>query len=67
MLEKAGDYIVYESNPGEYGAYLRAISSQYIFTQEVIEKKTKEPFASDAEAINFAIGMEKDPSLLTMR
>ncbi len=64
MLEKVGDYIVYEFNPGEYESYLRAISSQYIITQELIEKKTEELFASDMEAIDFAIGIEKD-SILT--
>jgi len=32
MLNKIGDYIVYEFSPGEYEAYLKAISSQYIFT-----------------------------------
>ncbi len=64
MLEKIGDYIVYEFSPGEYEAYLRAISSQYIITQALIEKKTRELFASDIEAIDFAIGIEKD-SILT--
>jgi len=64
MLEKVGDYIVYEFSPGEYEAYLKAISSQYIFTQELIDKKTKELFTSDEEAIDFAIGVEKD-SILT--
>ncbi len=64
MLNKIGDYIVYEFSPGEYEAYLKAISSQYIFTQELIEKKTKELFSSDDEALDFAIGIEKD-SILT--
>ena len=63
MLEKIGDYIVYEFSPGEYEAYLRAISSKYIITQESIEKKTRELFASDIEAIDFAIGREKDSIL----
>jgi len=64
ILDNIGDYVVYEFSSGEYEAYLKAISSQYIFTQELIDKKTKELFASDIDAINFAINIEKD-SILT--
>ena len=64
MLDNAGDYLVYEVNPGEYQAYLRAIASEYIFTQELVEKKIKEGFSSDIEALNFGIGIEKE-SILT--
>jgi rubrerythrin len=60
MLDKVGDYVVYEFSPGEYEAYLRAIASGYIFTQELIEKKTKELFHSDLEAIEFGIYIEKE-------
>jgi len=44
----------------EYEAYLKAISSQYVFAQELIEKKIKELFSSGEETINFAIGVKKD-------
>ena len=64
MLDKSGEYIVYEFSPGEYNAYLAAIASSYIFTQELIEKKTKELFTSDLEAIEFGIYVEKE-SILT--
>jgi len=64
MLENVGDYIVYEFSPGEYETYLGAIASGYIFTQELIEKKTKELFGSDLEAIDFGIYVEKE-SILT--
>ncbi len=64
MLDNVKDYIVYEFSPGEYAAYLRAIASEYIFTQELIEKKTKEGFSSDLEAVDFGIYIEKE-SILT--
>ena len=65
MLDKSGEYIVYEFSPGEeYNAYLSAIAASYIFTQELIEKKTKELFSSDLEAIEFGIYVEKE-SILT--
>jgi len=64
MLERSGEYIVYEFSPGEYDAYLSAIASSYIFTQELIAKKIKELFVSDLEAIEFGIYVEKE-SILT--
>ncbi|MCK9615585.1 MAG: hypothetical protein M0R48_08780 [Candidatus Omnitrophica bacterium] len=64
MLDNVGDYIVYEFSPGEYDAYIKAIAAGYIFTQELIEKKTKEGFKSDLEAIDFGIYIEKE-SILT--
>jgi len=64
MLDNIGSYIVYEFNPGEYEAYLRAIASEYIFTLEFIDKKIKEPALSDTEAVDFAVRIEKD-SILT--
>jgi len=60
MLEKVGDYIVYEFSPGEYEAYLKAISAEYIFTQELIEQKVNEGFSSDLAAVDFGIYVEKE-------
>jgi len=64
MLDKCGEYVVYEFNPGEYDAYLSAIASSYVFTQELIAKKTKELFSSDLEAIEFGIYVEKESILI---
>lgn len=64
MLNKVGDYIVAESNAGEYGAYIRAIASSYIFTQELIEEKLKSNFTSGLEAVDFGMHIEKE-SILT--
>ena len=64
MLDNLGDYVVAEFTPGEYGAYLGAIAKSYIFTQSLIDKKRKELFKSDLEAIDFGIYIEKE-SILT--
>jgi rubrerythrin len=64
ILDKVGDYIVDEFNPGEYANYIRAIASEYIFTPQIIADKTKEGFKSDIEAINFGIQIEKE-SIIT--
>ncbi|HEC69397.1 MAG TPA: hypothetical protein ENI31_03835 [Candidatus Omnitrophica bacterium] len=64
MLNKVGDYIVSEFSPGEYSAYLKAIASSYIFTQELIEKKIKELFKDSLEAVEFGLYIEKE-SILT--
>jgi rubrerythrin len=64
ILAKAGDYMVYEFNPGEYQNYIRAISSEYIFTPQLIEDKIKNNFESDLEAVNFGIEIEKESILV---
>lgn len=64
MLDKTGDYIVDEFNPGEYAAYIRAIASEYIFTPQLIADKIDEGFEGDKEAIDFGIKIEKE-SILT--
>ena len=64
MLDNIGEYIVHEFSPGEYEAYLRAIATEYIFTQEIINGKVKEGFCSDLEAVEFGIFVEKE-SILT--
>ena len=64
MLDNVGDYIVYEFSPGEYEAYVKAIAASYIFATRLVERKIKEGFGSDLEAIDFGIHIEKE-SILT--
>lgn len=64
MLENIGEYIVHEFSPGEYEAYLRAIATEYIFTQEIVRSRLKKGFESDFEAVEFGIFVEKE-SILT--
>jgi len=63
MLSNQEQYLVKEVIKGEYAGYLRAIASEYIVTQGLIEKKVKEDFSSDLEAINFGIYIEKESIL----
>ncbi len=64
MLDRAGDYLVSEFGTGDYDAYLRAIASAYIFTPELIKKKTGELFSSSQEAIDFGLQIEKESILV---
>jgi len=64
MLNNTGDYVIREIKPGEYMAYLNAIANEYIITQELTEKKLKEGFDSDLDAVEFGIYIEKE-SILT--
>ncbi|MBN2483499.1 MAG: hypothetical protein JXD21_04785 [Candidatus Omnitrophica bacterium] len=64
ILAHTDTYIVDDYNPGEYAAYVRAIASEYIITQRLIERKTTQLFPSDLEAIDFGILIEKE-SILT--
>ncbi|MFH1092595.1 MAG: ferritin family protein [Candidatus Omnitrophota bacterium] len=64
MLNSAGDYMVNEFGTGDYDAYLEAIASTYIFTPEMISEKTEELFASDQDAIDFGLQIEKESILV---
>lgn len=64
MLDKQADYLIAEFSPGEHQAYLQAISSEYIFTQDSIKKHLNQRFENDRQAIDFAIKVEK-VSILT--
>ena len=59
MLSRQKDYLIVEFSPGEHGSYLRAIASEYVFTQDLIKKHMREEFSSDIEAVNFGISIEK--------
>ena len=64
MLDNMSDYIVDDFSPGEYDAYMKAIAMDYILTPEIIDAKSKESFASDLDAVDFGIFIEKQ-SILT--
>ncbi len=64
ILAKAGDYIVYDLNPGEYDNYIRAIAAEYIFSPQIIEEKLSQGFKDDLEAVNFGISIEKESILV---
>lgn len=63
LLKSTEDYQPPEIYPGEYFRYLQAYADQHIFVnKEVIEKKA-EMTKSDIEAIDLAMGFEKDSIL----
>jgi len=64
MLDGIGDYIVDNFNPGEYNSYLRAIASEYVFTVDLIGRKTQEGFPNDLSAIKFGIDIERESVLV---
>ncbi|MCF7873024.1 MAG: ferritin family protein [Candidatus Omnitrophica bacterium] len=64
ILSQAGDYMVYDLNPGEYNNYIRAIASEYIFSPQLIEEKLGQDFKDDLEAVNFGISIEKESILV---
>ncbi len=59
MLDSQKDYLVVEFSAGEHQAYLGAIASEYIFTQDLIKKYIRKRFQNDIEAIDFGISVEK--------
>lgn len=64
ILNYLDGYLLVEFAAGEYSAYLNAMASEYIFTQELMDDELKENFISELDAIEFAIAIEKD-SILT--
>jgi len=55
MCQDIESYVVYELSAGEYDPYLSEIIPGFRYTQETVGKKTKELFATDLEAVEFAI------------
>ena len=49
-----------ESYPGEYFAYMNALSSEYVFTQADKGKAIAKEITSEREAMETGIGFEKD-------
>jgi len=59
ILSNQKDYLVVEFSAGEHEPYLKAIASEYIFTQDLIKEYISQEFKSDSEAIDFGISVEK--------
>ncbi|MBD3246313.1 MAG: hypothetical protein GF333_04815 [Candidatus Omnitrophica bacterium] len=64
MLAEAEESDIYEYQPGEYQAYIRAIAENYVFTAELVKGTRAESFSSEREAVDFGIFIEKE-SILT--
>jgi len=60
ILESVQKYEPAEAYPGEYFAYMNALASEHVFTQKDKGEEMAQQVADEKEAINMAIGSEKD-------
>ena len=60
ILNSVQKYEPQEAFPGEYFAYMRALASEYVFTQKDKGSQVAKDTKSDKEAIGLGIGFEKD-------
>ena len=60
ILSSLENYQPAEAYPGEYFAYMNALASEYVFTQENKGGEVAKKIKSDKEAIGKGIGFEKD-------
>jgi len=63
ILSTVEKYEPPEAYPGEYFSYLKALSEQHVFTQKNKGKEIAKKVKNDTEAIELAIGFEKDSIL----
>ena len=60
ILDAVHKYEPPESYPGEYFAYMKALASEYVFTQKDKGKEIAGKAKSDKEAVRLGIKFEKD-------
>lgn len=60
ILNTVQKYSPPEAYPGEYFAYMNALAREHIFTQENKGRQAAEQTTSDKQAIDLALGFEKD-------
>ena len=63
MLSSVGEPQPIETYPGEYLLYVKALADQHIFTKEQDAQELARKASSDMEAIDFALGIERDSIL----
>ncbi len=63
MLGEADKYQIPETCTGEYAAYLQALVDSAVFTDDTITSEIATRASGDIEAIELAIGVEKDSIL----
>ena len=63
MLGSVGEYQPPETYTDEYAAYLKALVDAAVFTDDKVARKMAQKAGSDAEAIQIALGAEKDSIL----
>lgn len=60
ILDSVHKYEPVEAYPGEYFAYMRALASDYVFTQKNKGTEIARKVKNDNEALDLSIGLEKD-------
>ena len=60
ILNKTEQYEPVQSYPGEYMAYMNALASSHVFTQEDKGKSIARSVKTDREAVDLALGFEKE-------
>jgi len=60
ILEKTEKYEPQGLDADEYFAYMNALASEYVFTQEDKGEQIAKTIKNDLEAVNIGIGFEKD-------
>ena len=63
MLSSVGESQPVETYPGEYTLYVKTLADQHIFTKEKDAQAQARKAPSDIEAIDFALGIERDSIL----
>lgn len=63
MLGEADKYQIPETYAGEYAAYLQALVDSAVFTDDMVTSEMATKAGSDIEAMELAIGAEKDSIL----
>ena len=63
MLAEAGKYQIPEGYAEEYAAYLQSLVDSAVFTDDMVTSRLATEASSDADALEMAIGAEKDSIL----
>lgn len=63
MLSSVGDYQPPEAFTEEYDSYLKALIDSFVFTDDQVAREMARKVSSDVEAIQIALGAEKDSIL----
>jgi rubrerythrin len=64
LLEKLKETEIVETYPGEYQAYMKALSWECVFTQKLLSENLNKGFETPRELLDFALRIEKDSIIL---
>ncbi len=64
ILENLGETGIVETYPGEYQAYMKALSDECVFTQKILKEKIERGFENTEQLLDFALRIEKDSIIL---